>query len=350
MSSALLEEDDYWGEIVGDTLPLGAPAAASTPTASPAVKPPELHTHGGIPYGTKGKVRYTVSASVSPNQLLEAFGQAAYIPLTRENGFITNFEVLEGGNLATDAAVPKIPMKLTVTSPTANIARSLLDCPSFATAVGEEYTLAHSASKVELNPPMGLVLPLTDGSTIDRKERLATGALEFAHEYKTSAHDLKKSYWQSPWNKNDVTINVAGPRPYIADYNNHEDVKAGHFEKITLEDIQFAKLRNNGELSRRGAFQLIDTLANNAQTLAKSKVPFATTNDLSQAEFRIMLPANSDFNPKTKKVEAVIRTFDKLYLGTGQGITPSPAKLEQGNNRRVNYAFDFVMEFLAFPQ
>jgi len=333
------------------SLTLGAPTGVTPVTANSSNE-----SRGGIPFGRTIKVAYDVNACLSANDMKAAFKNANSIPLSRKNGLITNFQVLSGdASMATNANIPKIlvgvkiEQKTTVGAISKPLLLELSTCPALAS---EKFGGAHSG---DLDNPAAaplrdaLVMTIADGSNVDRLNALPVATLGYAHEHGAPAA-MRKTYIQSPSNPADVIINVSTIQPYVADYNNHADVLAGHYDAITTEDIKYACSRNNGDISRKGAFQLIDTLASNAESLAKQVVPFATENDLSKAAMRVVIGSISQFDRTIGEMALKTLSFDTLHLGLREGATLSKAVVDKGNDREISTSFRVIADFLAFPR
>jgi hypothetical protein len=318
---------------------------------------------GGVPFGRKGEVTYDVHISVTPNELDEAYASAAYIPLSTENGIITNFQTTVGDSeLAENPDIPKIPTKVKIDQVKDNgFTKPLfLECTSFSAVEGEKaLELVHSGSKAPLDsaspapPPFGnLTVAIKENTVADRiqSKALPMAVLGHAHDYGTLPAAIRKTYMQHPKNPLDVIIDVSNPQPYLQDYNNHDDVLKKHYTAVTDDDIRVAQLRNNGIICRKNAFQLIDTLASNSETTTQKFVPYSTESNLRKAQFRVVLGAISRFNAKKQGMAAIVLTFNTLHLGEPNGASFSKAKVEEGNSKTINLSFRITTEFLAFPR
>lgn len=359
---SLIQEDDEFFSTIDQPLskvdvPLGRPSPLGTKVSVTASAPTGFasESHGGIPYGRNGTVSYDVHICASPNQLKQAFKSAAVIPVSLENGFISNFQVIAGDKtMATDPNIPKIPTALKIDQVTIDGINKplLLECVSYSALEGEKFKGTHSGSLVPLaaNPPHGsLTLSIRDNSISNRADTLPMAVLGYAQEHGAPT-GMRGTYAQSQSNPADAHIDVTTIPPYIGDYNNHADVLSGHLDPITNADIQYARAKNNGLISRKGAFQIIDTLAANAESTVKTYVPFALQPDLSAAEFRVVIGAVSQFDSNLGKMVLKTLTFDTLHLGLREGTTFKKEDIEKGNDKIMTIGLRITADYLAFPR
>src|SRR6185503_20193744 len=254
--SLLLEQDDEFfamdvipalaGKQNSSNLSAGVSNAAATTILTD-------ESRGGVPFGRKGEVTQDVHISVTANELTQAYGTADVIPLSSENGTITNFRTTLGDSeMAENPDIPKIPTKVKVDQVTINGTTKplFLECTSFAAVEDEKaLELKHSGSKsvLENRPPFGsLIIALKENTVADRiqSKSIPLAVLGHAHEYGTLPLAIRKTYMQHPRDPTGVLIDVSNPQPYLADYNNHEDVIKGHYIPVTDDDIKHANLKN----------------------------------------------------------------------------------------------------------
>lgn len=351
---SLIQEDDEFFSTIDQPLskvdvPLGRTALGATALDA-------NESHGGVPYGRAGKVAYDVHICASANQLKQAFKSPASIPVSLENGFISNFQVLAGdSNMATDPSIPKIPTGTKIDQVTINgITKPPLyvECLSFSALEGEKFKGVHSGSVAAFaaDAPHGfLTMSIKEGSSTDRMSTLPVAIFGYAHEH-GAPHAMRSTYTQSPTNPADVHVDVTTIQPYVAEYNNHADVLAGQLKPITSPDIAYARANNNGIISRKGAFQIIDTLAANAESTVKTHVPFALQANLAAAQFRVVIGAISQFDPALGKMALKSLNFDTLHLGTREGASFKKADVEKGNDELMTISFRLTTDYLAFPR